>query len=117
MLEAVGRRHLLKHVLHGYDDPRAVRILTHCRSVMAPGTRLLVIEFVLPAEVSRAGRELERRLMSDLNMRAVTGGQERSEAQWDCLLERSRLTLRRVIPVAGDLASVVEAGVGTSNQA
>jgi hypothetical protein len=50
-------------------------------------------------------------------MLAVTGGKERSEAEWDRLLERSGLTLRRVIPIAGDLASVVEAGLGTSNQA
>jgi hypothetical protein len=106
--------YLLKHVLHGYEDDRAQRILMNCRSVMAPESRLLVIEFVLPGVVSRADRELERRLMSDLNMLAVTGGQERSEVEWSRLLEQSGLAVRRVIPIPGDLASVLEAAPSSS---
>jgi hypothetical protein len=51
------------------------------------------------------------------NLLAVTGGKQRSEAEWDRLLARSGLTLGRAIPSAGDLAPVVEAGLGTSNQA
>jgi len=112
LLEAVPSGadvYLLKHVLHGYEDDQAVRILTHCRSVMAAASRLLVIEFVLPSTVSQAGREIERVLMSDLNMLAVTGGKERSEVEWQRLLERSGLTLRRVIPITGDLTSLIEA--------
>jgi O-methyltransferase domain/Dimerisation domain len=104
--------YMLKHVLHGYDDDRAVRILANCRSAMAPESRLLVIEFLLPNVVSRADPNLERRLMSDLNMLAVTGGKERSEIEWQRLLDRSGFTLRRVIPVAGDLVSVIEAAPG-----
>ena len=81
---------LLKHVLHVSHDDQAVRILMNCRSVMAPENRLLVIECVLPS---------------------VTCGKNRSGMEWQRLLERSGLSLRRVIPVAGDPASVTEAAL------
>ena len=123
LLEAVPSGadvYMLSAVLHGYDDDQAVRILKNCRSVMTPESRLLLIEFVLPSVVNRPDRELERRLVSDLNMLAVTGGKERSEVEWKRLLEQSGLTLRKVVPISADpdrsspfgQPSVVEASLG-----
>lgn len=112
LLESVptgAQVYMLKHVLHGYDDERAVRILKNCRSAMPGDGRILVIEFVLPDTVNRVDPELERCLMSDLNMLAVTGGKERTEAEWARLLERADLQILRVIPVPGDPVSVIEA--------
>jgi len=101
--------YILKHVLHGYDDEQVVRILKNCRLVMPSEGRVLVIEFVLPNTVDRADPNLERCLMSDLNMLVVTGGKERTEVEWVRLLERAALQLLRVIRVPGDPASVIEA--------
>ena len=47
--------------------------------------------------------------MSDLNMLAVTGGKERTEAEWVRLLERADLQQWRIHPVPGDPVSVIEA--------
>jgi hypothetical protein len=74
--------YMLKHVLHG---------------------RLLVIEFILPALISQADSHLERHLMSDLNMLAVTGGRERSEHEWRTLLEEADFRLAGVFPVGNDV--------------
>lgn len=101
--------YILKHVLHGYDDEQVVRILKNCRSALPGGGRVLVIEFVLPNTINRVDPDLERCLMSDLNMLAVTGGKERTEGEWTHLLERAGLQLLRVIPVSGDLGSIIEA--------
>jgi len=101
--------YMLKHVLHGYDDEQAVRILRNCRSALPAGGRILIIEFVLPSTVNRVDSELERSLMSDLNMLAVTGGKERTEAEWVRLLERADLQQWRIHPVPGDPVSVIEA--------
>lgn len=101
--------YMLKHVLHGCDDAAATGILRHCRRVLPPEGRVLVIEFVLPDVVDRADSELERRLMSDLNMLAVTGGKERSAIEWTRLLEGAGLACERIVPVPGDLVSIVEA--------
>jgi trans-aconitate methyltransferase len=101
--------YMMKHVLHGYTDQTARDILRRCRSVVPPNGRVLVIEFVLPDIVDHADSELEHRLMSDLNMLAVTGGKERSAVEWRTLLSSAELECRRVIPVPGELVSIVEA--------
>jgi hypothetical protein len=94
--------YMLKHVLHGYRDADAVTVLKNCRAVIPQEGSLLIIEFVLPPLVSHADAQLEGRLMSDLNMLAVTGGRERSEREWRTLLEAAGFTLTRVCPVGGD---------------
>jgi ubiquinone/menaquinone biosynthesis C-methylase UbiE len=101
--------YMMKHVLHGCDDARAIEILGHCRSVLPPEGRLLVIEFILPDVVDHADSELELRLMSDLNMLAVTGGKERSAAEWKKLLHGAGLECQGIIPVPGELVSIIEA--------
>jgi ubiquinone/menaquinone biosynthesis C-methylase UbiE len=105
---------ILKHVLHGLQDEPAIAVLRNCRAVLAPNGRLLIVEFLLPPIVDRPDPALEGRLMSDLNMLAVTGGKERTEREWQAIFEASGFILRRVVPVgaeyhmAGNVA-VVEA--------
>jgi hypothetical protein len=70
---------------------------------------LLVIEFILPPLVSQADPQLEGRLMSDLNMLAVTGGRERSEREWRTLLEAAGFGLSRVWPVVAGNVEILEA--------
>jgi SAM-dependent methyltransferase len=101
--------YLLKHVLHGYDDRASIGILRHCRDVLPPDGRVLVIEFVLPDVVDHADPGLEHRLMSDLNMLAVTEGRERSAFEWKNLLRDAAFECRRIIPVPGQLVSIIEA--------
>jgi SAM-dependent methyltransferase len=92
----------LKHVLHGRNDEVAAKLLRNCRAVIPPDGMLLVIEFVLPDVISRADRSLESRLMSDINMMAVTGGKERSPAEWERLLAAGGFRMQRIIPTFGE---------------
>lgn len=101
--------YMLKHVLHGCVDEPAIGILNNCRTVLPKDGRVLVIEFVLPDVVDRADPALEARLMSDLNMLAVTGGKERSAAEWKTLLSSAGFDCQRTIPVPGQLVSIIEA--------
>jgi hypothetical protein len=94
--------YMIKHVLHGRRDPDAITMLRNIRAVIPPTGTLLVIEFVLPPLVNRADPQLEGRLMSDLNMLAVTGGRERSEREWRTLLAAAGFSLTHVYPVGGD---------------
>jgi hypothetical protein len=107
--------YMLKHVLHGYDDAAAIEILDHCRSVLPAEGRLLVIEFVLPDVVDHVDVGLEHRLMSDLNMLTATGGKERSAIEWKSLLSSAALDCQRIIPVHGDLVSIIEASQRNSS--
>jgi len=103
--------YLIKHVLHGDQDPDALTLLGNIRAVVPPDGRLLVIEFILPPLVSHADPQLEGRLMSDLNMLAVTGGRERSEREWKALLEAAGFTLTQVYPVGGDKLMARNVGI------
>jgi hypothetical protein len=103
--------YILKQVLHGYGDADALTILRNCRSVIPSDGCLLVVEVVLPELVSHADPHLEGRLMSDLNMLAVTGGRERSESEWRRLLEAAGFILTGVQSVGGDSDMVWNVGI------
>ena len=101
--------YLLKHVLHGYDDAVAIELLRNCRKALDASGCVLVIEFLLPDIISAPDPALQSRLMSDLNMLAVTGGKERSAAEWSTLFEASGFLIGKIIPVAELNISIVEA--------
>ena len=105
--------YLIKHVLHGCSDDSATKILANIRAVIPPDGCLLVVEFVLPDVISHADPNIETRLMSDLNMLAVTGGRERSGAEWEVLLHRAGFKMLRIIPISetsqGNEMSIIEA--------
>ena len=63
----------------------------------------------LPDTVTDADAELERRLMSDLNMLVVTGGKERTATVWKALLTNAGFEIQHVIPVHGESVSIIEA--------
>jgi hypothetical protein len=76
--------YLLKAVLHDWDNDSCVRILRNCREAARPGGRVIVIENVI--------RDLARdrfATLLDMNMLAVTTGQERDLAAYDELFAAS----------------------------
>jgi len=112
LLEAVPQRlnaYVLQHVLHGYDDDNASRILKNCRVATGSDGRLLVIEAVLPTRVVSADLEFEKLLMGDINMLAVTGGRERSEAEWSSLLSSAGYQVSQISSVPGMTSSIIVA--------
>jgi hypothetical protein len=96
--------YLLRWILHDWDDERSIAILQSCRRAMAPGSKLLVIERLLPD-----GNELDLEAMiADINMLVQVGGRERTAAEFGTLLEAADLRLVRVVPT-GTLFNVLEA--------
>ena len=92
--------YLLKAVLHDWDDDSCARILRNCREAARPGARLIVIENV----IRDPGRDRFATLL-DMNMLAVTSGQERDLAAYDALFAASgwRRTAVRALPGARSL--------------
>ncbi len=112
LLEAIppgAGAYVLQRVLHGYDDDNARRILQNCRAAMLPEGTLLIVEAVLPARVDHADPAVEKVVMADINMLAVTSGRERSEPEWASLLSSAGFELRRLISVPGMASWIVEA--------
>jgi len=88
--------YLLANVLHDWDDGRAVRILHACRRAMGTGGRVLIVERLIPDDP----REAVPVLLSDLNMLLVTGGLERTNAEYGKLLSAAGLRPGQIRPVA-----------------
>jgi SAM-dependent methyltransferase len=98
--------YILKHIIHDWDDEHCVRLLSNCRQAMAPGGRLLIVDFVL----SDRPESTVTKLM-DLEMLVMTpSGRERTEQEFSSLLARAGLQLDRLIPTQSPV-SVLEAFV------
>ena len=89
-------------------NDNARHILKNCRAATASGGRLLVIEAVLPTQVVLPDPVFEKLLMADINMLAVTGGRERSEAEWSSLLGSAGFEVSQITPVPGTTSSIIE---------
>jgi hypothetical protein len=92
-----GDAHLLKHILHDWDDEHCVAILRSCRNAIVDGGRLLVVEEALPP-----GNTPSPGKMLDLTMLMV-GGRERTQAEYDALFKQADYELTRVIPTMAPL--------------
>jgi SAM-dependent methyltransferase len=88
--------YLLANVLHDWDDTQARRILRNCRRAMTGGGRVLIVERLIPEGPGDAVPTL----LSDINMLVLTGGQERTNAEYGDLLAAAGFTLGQVHPVA-----------------
>ncbi len=98
-----GDAYMMKHILHDWDDARAVRILRNCRRVMPAGGRLLAIEAVIgTANAGTFGAFL------DLEMLVITsGGRERTTEEYRALYEASGFRMERLVETMAP-ASVIE---------
>jgi hypothetical protein len=98
-----GDVYVIKKVIHDWDDERAGLILRRCRQAMPMHGRVLVAETLVPP-----GDEPAQIKSIDVVMLAVTGGLERTEAQFASLFERAGLRLARVIGTEAPI-SILEA--------
>ncbi len=96
--------YVLKKVIHDWNDEQAVAILRNCREAMAPHGKVLVAETIIPA-----GNEPNPIKLIDANMLVVTGGKERTQAEYATVLDAAGLRLERVIPTSQPI-SLLEAG-------
>jgi SAM-dependent methyltransferase len=83
---------VLKSVLHDWDDAACVKLLGHCRQALLPNGQIYIVERILPERPLDAPFTV----MLDLQMMAVTGGQERTEGAYRTLLQSANLRLDSV---------------------
>jgi SAM-dependent methyltransferase len=91
-----GDTYVLSHVLHNWDDAHCTQILQNCRAAMAPDGRIVIFERRLPERVTQPELAVE----ADVGMLAITGGRQRTEAEYRDLLATADLELTRVVPTA-----------------
>ncbi len=87
-----GDVHLLKQIIHDWDEERAALVLANCHRALSPGGKLLLIEMVVPGD-----NRPDFAQAMDLNMLAILGGRERTEQEYRKLLEASGFKLERIL--------------------
>jgi SAM-dependent methyltransferase len=97
--------YVLKHVIHDWDDERALAILRNCRRALRADGKLLLVEGVYPPRIDQS---LESRgaAANDVNMLVNTGGRQRSEAEFRALYAAAGFTLTRIVPTLARVAVI-----------
>lgn len=102
-----GNAYVLKSVIHDWNDEQSRLILKNCRQAIGRDGRLLLIEQMLPAQLTTSPAH-QAMVRSDLNMLITLAAQERTEGELRSLLESAGFRVSRVVP-AGLTVSVIEA--------
>jgi hypothetical protein len=105
-----GDAYILKHVIHDWDDDRAVAILRNCHRAMAPQGKLLIVEGVYPRRITPSAENWGA-AANDVNMLVNTGGRQRSEIEFRSLYEAAGFKLTRIVPTPARV-SVIEGARG-----
>ena len=100
---------MLSRVIHDWDDTDAERILATCRQAMKPGSRLLLVDAMLPERA----HDCPAAIRMDLHMLMLFGARERTEEELRRLLERTGFHVQRVVPTRSPAGlGVIEATPG-----
>ena len=102
--------YILKAIIHGFQRENCLKILRNVRQAMAPQGRLLLIERVVPP-----GNEPSFNKIADLQMLVMSGGRERTFAEYDELLGAAGFRLAKLHATAAP-QSIIEAIPAGSNR-
>ncbi|MEO8100698.1 MAG: methyltransferase [Acidobacteriota bacterium] len=95
--------YMIMQVIHDWSDEESARILKAIRNGAHVGSRLLLIEAIMPEDAAPSWVK-----MLDIFMLASLTGKERTRAQYDVLLKGAGFRLDRVIDIGQD-TSILEA--------
>jgi hypothetical protein len=100
---AGGDAYIMMHIIHDWDDERALTILKNCHQAMTENGRLLVVEIVISeGNAPSLGKFL------DLAMLVLVNSFERTAAEYSALFAQAGFKLTRIVPTAS-AHSVIEA--------
>ncbi|HEV2731901.1 MAG TPA: methyltransferase [Terriglobales bacterium] len=84
--------YILCGVVHDWDDDHGLQILKNCRKAMAKNGRVLLVETVVPDTDANCFSKL-----LDLNMLVMTGGRERTKAEFCALFDAAGYELTKIV--------------------
>lgn len=99
---AGGDIYSMRWILHDWEDEKSLKILENIKKVLPAGGKLLIAEAVVPGTA-----EPHFSKFFDLIMLTMTGGRERTEAEWRTLLAKAGYSIERIIPTESFL-SIIE---------
>jgi hypothetical protein len=102
-----GDAYIMKHIIHDWDDDKALLILNNIKAAFGNNRsgKVILLEAVVPGV-----NEPHLAKWVDLEMMAGPGGRERTETEFRDLFAAAGMRLKRIVPSQSPL-SVIEAGL------
>ena len=94
--------YLMRHIIHDWDDAKALTILRNVHKALKADGNLLVVESVIPP-----GNAPSFGKLLDLVMLVAPGGAERTESEYRKLYEAAGFKLTSIVPTMAEV-SVIE---------
>jgi hypothetical protein len=98
-----AKAYFMRRIMHDWDDEAAKSILRNIVPSMSADSKVLINDLVLP-DIGCG----KRMAMNDMVMMSF-GGMERSQRQWQDLLQAVGLKIKKIWSKAGENLSVIEA--------
>lgn len=86
--------YFMKNILHDWDDPHVVEILSNCRKAMRDDSTMLVVDNIIKEDYN----EQDFNKLLDVSLLTMFGGRVRTRSEWSQLFEKSGLKLKKIIP-------------------
>ena len=102
-----AKAYFIRRVIHDYSDADSVKILSNLRAAMAPDSRVLIQEQIMPSIITNPELEANVAVLDVATM--VMGGKERTEEGFRDILDKSGLELVKVWKAEMAPAGIVEA--------
>jgi O-methyltransferase domain/Dimerisation domain len=102
VVPAGGDAIIMKWIIHDWNDEQSTAIMKNCHRALPDGGKLILVEAVVPEN-----QEPDFSKFIDLNMLVMTGGRERTEAEFRELYGSAGFRLTRVVPTESPF-SVIE---------
>ena len=99
--------YVMKHIIHDWEDDKAIAILRNCRKALSgkPGGKVILVEFVVPP-----GNEPHASKVIDIEMLMYPGGHERTAQEFRELFAKAGFRMTKIVPTKSPF-SVIEAEV------
>ena len=94
--------YLMRHIIHDWSDEESVKILQNCHERVSDNGRVLIVEAIVPE-----GNDPSPAKEMDMAMLLYPGGMERTETEYQALLNSAGFELAGVTPTTS-MVSVLE---------
>ena len=94
--------YILRLIIHDWPEPQALSILSNVRMAMNPGSRLMLIEVLVPETEG-----VNYGVWTDLGMMVLAGGRERSATEYRELLASAGFDTEQIVPTNSMFSIIV----------
>lgn len=89
---------MIKWILHDWSDEQCVEILKNCKKALPKAGKVIIVESIVPREISETDLATKNSLCFDVGMMCATfGGKERTKEEFDVLAMEAGFKLPKII--------------------